>query len=461
MARIGSSKRYSTTLVLAALFGWAGIHRFYVGKVFTGLIWLLSFGIFGLGWALDVLLILTRSFTDRGRFFVLPEKKTVSSPEGEKNSSELNAPQTDSQDLEAVSKASEGIKLSTVAAFGVPFIFVIILLSTFLDDEFRAEPTVSAEVAESAENQTESDDNSDSEQPVGDYIPGLGLIEVLDLYDAGFGRVVAEISVSEVPSNDEMADIAASVLFADRAEGLRGGFAVHFFRDREAGISLARPFVIAEDAIDGDWGSTEVPESYDRHVITVRISERDPALRPQLSDYRLIREWDRLNQELQDDDRTHDEVAEQFDKTPEEVRDIVFGFVEWTNSGSIEIRMYEGSSLQDSRDQSQGSDQEEVISENSSSETSSCVVQGRTALVNSDCVDPWPLSVEEGLVQCSDSLAITFWPSEGDGTIHQLNGQATQEGFEPIDSIWLDNPRVAGTKVSLSQLLSVGRSLCP
>lgn len=458
---MSSPKRYSTTLVLAALFGWAGFHRFYVGKVFTGLIWLFSFGILGLGWALDVLLILTRSFTDRGRFFVLPEKKGVAPPQGEKNSSELNVPETDSQDLEALSQAGEGIKLSTVAAFAVPFIFVIILLSTFLDDEFRSESTVSSEVAESAENQTESDDNSDSEQPVGDYIAGLGLIEVLDLYDAGFGRVVAEISISEVPSNDEMADIAASVMFADRAEGLRGGFAVHFFRDREAGISLARPFVIAEDAIDGDWSSTEVPESYDRHVITVRISERDPALRPQLSDYGLIREWDRLNQEHQDDDRTHDEIAEQFNKTPEEVRDIVFGFVEWTNSGSTDVRIYEGSSLQDSREQSEASDRDEVSSENSTSKTSRCVVQGRTALVNSDCVDPWPLSVDEGLVQCSDSLAITFWPSEGDGTIHQLNGQATQEGYEPIDQIWLDNPDNPGTKVSLSALLKVGQTLCP
>ena len=459
--KISSPKRYSTTLVLAALFGWAGIHRFYVGKVTTGLIWLFSFGIFGLGWALDVLLILTRSFTDRGKSFVLPKKKTVASPQSAESSSDLIGTQANSNNSLAEGQENQGIKFSTVAAFAVPFIFVIILLSTFADNAFRSEEAAPAAKTEPTEDRQESGGNSNSQEPVGNYIPGLGNIEVLDLYDAGFGRVIAEISVSQVPGKDQMADIAASVLFADREEGLRGGFAVHFYRDREAGISLARPFVIAEDAIDGDWTSTEVPDSYDRHVITVRISERDPLLRPLLRDYALIREWDRLNQELQDDEQTHADVAEQFDKTPEEVREIILGFVGWSNSGTQDVRIYEGSSLQESRDQSQGSDQDDASSGTSGSKTSNCVVQGKTALVNSDCVDPWPLSVEEGLVQCSDSLAITFWPSEGDGTIHQLNGQATQEGYELIDSIWLDNPDIPGTKVSLTALLKVGQTLCP
>ncbi len=37
--------------------GFAGIHRFYVGKPFTGIIWFCTWGLFGLGQFVDLLLI--------------------------------------------------------------------------------------------------------------------------------------------------------------------------------------------------------------------------------------------------------------------------------------------------------------------------------------------------------------------------------------------------------------------
>ena len=40
---------YSTGWLLLTFLGWAGIHRFYLGKVVTGLIYLLTGGLFGLG----------------------------------------------------------------------------------------------------------------------------------------------------------------------------------------------------------------------------------------------------------------------------------------------------------------------------------------------------------------------------------------------------------------------------
>lgn len=58
-------KSKMTALLLAIFFGYAGIHRFYVGKIGTGLIWLFTGGLCFFGWIFDVITILTGSFRDK------------------------------------------------------------------------------------------------------------------------------------------------------------------------------------------------------------------------------------------------------------------------------------------------------------------------------------------------------------------------------------------------------------
>ena len=58
-------KRKWVAFFLCLFFGYFGIHRFYVGKIGTGIIWLFTFGLFGIGWILDLVFILFGGFKDR------------------------------------------------------------------------------------------------------------------------------------------------------------------------------------------------------------------------------------------------------------------------------------------------------------------------------------------------------------------------------------------------------------
>lgn len=61
---VSSPKSRGISIVLCIFLGWLGIHRFYTGKVATGILWLFTGGLFGIGILIDLVMLLFKAYTD-------------------------------------------------------------------------------------------------------------------------------------------------------------------------------------------------------------------------------------------------------------------------------------------------------------------------------------------------------------------------------------------------------------
>ena len=60
-----SDKKILPVFLLFFFLAWLGVHRFFVGKIGTAILFILTFGGLGIWWIIDLILIVTGNFKDK------------------------------------------------------------------------------------------------------------------------------------------------------------------------------------------------------------------------------------------------------------------------------------------------------------------------------------------------------------------------------------------------------------
>ena len=66
-----SPKDRITALVLCIFLGGIGIHYFYVGRIGMGILYIFTFGLFGIGWLIDIIRIACGTFRDSNGWYLM------------------------------------------------------------------------------------------------------------------------------------------------------------------------------------------------------------------------------------------------------------------------------------------------------------------------------------------------------------------------------------------------------
>ena len=69
------TRDWLTTFLLCFFLGGLGVHRYYVCKIGTGILYTLTGGLFGIGYLVDFIKILCGKFTDKNGNVIQREKK--------------------------------------------------------------------------------------------------------------------------------------------------------------------------------------------------------------------------------------------------------------------------------------------------------------------------------------------------------------------------------------------------
>jgi len=75
---VKSEKNFVATLLLCFLLGGLGVHRFYVGKIGTGILQLVTFGGLGIWILIDLIVIAIGKFSDKEGRPIIAESENVS-----------------------------------------------------------------------------------------------------------------------------------------------------------------------------------------------------------------------------------------------------------------------------------------------------------------------------------------------------------------------------------------------
>jgi TM2 domain-containing membrane protein YozV len=65
-----SIKSRMVATLLCFFLGGLGVHRFYAGKIGTGILWLFTGGALGIGWLVDFIMIVAGSFKDSDGYVI-------------------------------------------------------------------------------------------------------------------------------------------------------------------------------------------------------------------------------------------------------------------------------------------------------------------------------------------------------------------------------------------------------